>query len=179
MWGDSPVPPSLGNAPAFSPLSPFTWLLKGRAPDQRYLRQRGASGQQLRKDRSAKSGQGRNPDHDPRRAAAATAVANSVARCLRGRLLDTVPRLWAGGAGGLSGGVRGGEWGAASCPEVCRSQGLCEERRAAVRGLHPVLCLGTAVPPARGPGGAFAGTADGPGPLSPGASAHGGDSKGE
>ena len=39
VGGASPVPPSLGNASASYP--PFTWLLKGRAPDPRLFKAEG------------------------------------------------------------------------------------------------------------------------------------------
>lgn len=132
--GASPVPPSLGNAPAFS-TPPFTWLLKGPAPAGGYLRQRGGGGQQLRFGCSGKSGRGKNPDHDPPQAAAATA-ANSVARCPPRRRPGTVPGLWAGGADGLSRGLRGGGGRGTANGGLCGSWGLSQEGRAAVRGLH-------------------------------------------
>lgn len=170
--GASPVPPSLGNAPAFSTRPPFTWLLKGPAPAGGYLRQRGGGGQQLRYDCSGRTGRGENPDHDPPQAAAATA-ANFAARCPPRRRLGKVPRLRAGGVGGLSRGLRGGGgWGAGG-RRLCGSWGLSQEGGAAVRGLHSQLRPRTAVPAAGERGFAFAGSAAGPGPLRPGAHALG------
>lgn len=151
---------------------PFTWLLKGPAPAGGYLRQRGGDGQQLRYDCSGRSGRGKNLDHDPPQAVAATA-ANSAARCPPRRRLGKVPRLRAGGAGGLSRGLRGGGgWGAAG-GGLCGSWGLSQEGGAAVRGLHSKLRPRTAVPAAGERRGAFAGAAAGPGPLRPGARALG------
>lgn len=172
--GASPVPPSLGNAPAFSTRPPFTWLLKGPAPAGGYLRQRGGGGQQLCCDCSGRSGRGETPDHDPPQAAAATA-ANFAARCPPRRRLGKVPRLRAGGVGGLSRGLRGGGWGAGG-GRLCGSWGLSQEGGPAVRGLHSQLRPRTAVPAAGERGFAFAGATAGPGPLRPGAHALGRES---
>lgn len=111
---------------------------------------------------------------DPPQAAAATA-ANFAARCPPRRRLGKVPRLRAGGVGGLSRGLRGGGWGAGG-GRLCGSWGLSQEGGPAVRGLHSQLRPRTAVPAAGERGFAFAGATAGPGPLRPGAHALGRES---